>query len=73
MLNDLDRYHLVMDVIDQVPVLRGAAAGLRQEMVEARLEARAWTRRYGTDMPEVADWTSPGCGAPGEQMPTPAD
>ena len=60
MLNDLDRYHLVMDVIDRVPGLAPHAAGLRQEMVDQRSRARAWTRDHGEDMPEVADWTWPG-------------
>ncbi|WP_084497478.1 phosphoketolase family protein [Nocardia amamiensis] len=59
MLNDLDRYHLVMDVIDRVPTLRERAAGLRQEMVDARWTARAWTREHGADIPEVADWAWP--------------
>jgi xylulose-5-phosphate/fructose-6-phosphate phosphoketolase len=59
MLNDLDRYHLVMDVIDRVPALGARAAGLRQEMVDARLTARAWTREHGEDIPEVANWTWP--------------
>ncbi len=44
MLNDLDRFHLVKDVIDRVPGLAARAAHLRQEMDERRLEARAWTR-----------------------------
>jgi xylulose-5-phosphate/fructose-6-phosphate phosphoketolase len=60
MLNDLDRYHLVMDVIDRVPVLGARAAGLRQEMVDARLRARAYTREHGADIPEVARWSWPG-------------
>ncbi|WP_083864815.1 phosphoketolase family protein [Nocardia brevicatena] len=60
MLNDLDRYHLVMDVIDRVPALREQAAGLRQEMVDARRRARTWTREHGEDIPEVANWTWPG-------------
>ncbi|WP_199856570.1 phosphoketolase family protein [Nocardia suismassiliense] len=59
MLNDLDRFHLVMDVIDRVPSLGERAAGLRQEMVDARWEARAWTREHGEDIPEVADWSWP--------------
>ncbi|WP_435592050.1 phosphoketolase family protein [Nocardia sp. bgisy118] len=59
MLNDLDRYHLVMDVIDRVPDLREKAAGLRQEMVDARWRARAWTRANGTDIPCVAEWAWP--------------
>ena len=60
MLNDLDRYHLVMDVIDRVPGLAQQAAHLRQEMVDHRSRARAWTRDHGEDLPEVADWTWPG-------------
>jgi xylulose-5-phosphate/fructose-6-phosphate phosphoketolase len=57
MLNDLDRYHLVMDVIDRVPSLGSRAAALRQQMDDARLRARAWTREHGDDIPEVAGWT----------------
>jgi xylulose-5-phosphate/fructose-6-phosphate phosphoketolase len=60
MLNNLDRYHLVMDVIDRVPGLSGTAADLRQEMVARRVEARAWTREHGDDHPDVRDWTWPG-------------
>jgi len=59
MLNDLDRYHLVIDVIDRVPGLPGSVARLRQEMVDARLRARAWTRERGEDHPDVRDWTWP--------------
>jgi xylulose-5-phosphate/fructose-6-phosphate phosphoketolase len=59
MLNDLDRYHLVMDVIDRVPGVAGQAARLRQEMVDERLRARAWTREYGEDHPDVRDWVWP--------------
>jgi xylulose-5-phosphate/fructose-6-phosphate phosphoketolase len=59
MLNDLDRYHLVIDVIDRVPRLGRNAAGLRQQMVDARLRAREYTRKHGTDIPEVRDWQWP--------------
>ena len=44
MLNDLDRFHLVMDVIDRVPGLAAREAHLRQEMEDSRLAARAWTQ-----------------------------
>jgi len=60
MLNDLDRFHLVMDVIDRVPGLGERAAGLRQEMVDARIRHRAYTREVGDDPPDVRDWTWPG-------------
>jgi xylulose-5-phosphate/fructose-6-phosphate phosphoketolase len=59
MMNDLDRYHLVMDVIDRVPSLRGRLAHLRQEMVDARARARAYTREHGEDVPEISGWTWP--------------
>jgi xylulose-5-phosphate/fructose-6-phosphate phosphoketolase len=59
MLNDLDRYHLVMDVIDRVPGLGERHAGLRQEMADTRLRLRAYTRETGDDAPEVRDWTWP--------------
>jgi xylulose-5-phosphate/fructose-6-phosphate phosphoketolase len=59
MLNDLDRFHLVMDVIDRVPGLGDRAALLRQRMVDARLAARGYTREYGEDVPAVRDWTWP--------------
>jgi xylulose-5-phosphate/fructose-6-phosphate phosphoketolase len=59
MLNDLDRFHLVMDVIDRVPGLGVRAAGLRQEMVDRRLAARQWTRDHGEDDPAVSGWEWP--------------
>ena len=59
MLNDLDRFHLVIDVIDRVPSLGAAAAHLRQRMVDARLQARAYTRAHGEDDPAITDWTWP--------------
>jgi len=57
MLNDLDRFHLVMDVIDRVPGLGSHAAELRQHMVDERLRCRAYTRLEGEDEPQVRDWT----------------
>ena len=59
MLNDLDRFHLVMDVIDRVPSLGSRAATLRQQMADARLAARAYTREYGEDDPAIANWAWP--------------
>jgi xylulose-5-phosphate/fructose-6-phosphate phosphoketolase len=56
MLNDLDRFHLVIDVIDRVPGLADRAGHLRQEMEDARLRARAYAREHGEDSPEVAEW-----------------
>ena len=59
MLNDLDRFHLVMDVIDRVPKLGSRAAHLRQRMVDERLRARQYTRAHGDDAPEIRDWVWP--------------
>jgi xylulose-5-phosphate/fructose-6-phosphate phosphoketolase len=56
MLNDLDRFHLVMDVIDRVDGLATRAAVLRQRMADARLAARRYTRVHGEDDPAIADW-----------------
>jgi len=55
-LNDLDRFHLVMDVIDRVPTLGYRSAQLRQLMRDRRTEHRRYVTRYGQDMPEVRDW-----------------
>ncbi|MFG2576753.1 phosphoketolase [Streptomyces sp. NPDC048481] len=55
--NDLDRYRLVMDVIDRVPGLAVRAAALRQRMVDVRYRHHDWIRAHGADLPEVAEWT----------------
>ncbi|MGB6575233.1 MAG: phosphoketolase family protein [Trebonia sp.] len=56
MLNDLDRFHLVMDVIDRVPGLAGSAGHVRQTMADKRIACRAYTREFGEDAPEIRDW-----------------
>ena len=55
--NDMDRFHLVIDVIDRVPGLARRAATLRQEMVDKLAEHHDYVRRTGEDLPEVSDWT----------------
>jgi xylulose-5-phosphate/fructose-6-phosphate phosphoketolase len=60
--NDLDRFHLVMDVIDRVPELGSRAAALRQQMVDARVQARAYAVEHGDDPAEIRDWTWPYAG-----------
>jgi len=57
MLNDLDRFHLVLDVIDRVPGLRERANDVRQLMQDKRLACRAYTREHGEDAPEITEWT----------------
>ena len=56
MLNDLDRFHLVMDVIDRVAGLGSRAAHIRQQMVDERLRHRQYTREFGDDPPDIRDW-----------------
>jgi xylulose-5-phosphate/fructose-6-phosphate phosphoketolase len=55
-MNDMDRFHLVTDVIDRVPGLGERAAQLRQLMVDTRARHHTWTREHGEDLPEVRDW-----------------
>ena len=57
MLNDLDRFHLVIDVVDRSRAV-DRASRLRQEMIDQRLRCRAWTREHD-DHPDVRDWTGP--------------
>jgi xylulose-5-phosphate/fructose-6-phosphate phosphoketolase len=72
-MNDMDRFHLVMDVIDRVPGLAERAAQLRQQMTDLRTRHHVWIREHGEDMPEVRDWTwssaSPGGTAPPGETP----
>ncbi|POG48455.1 phosphoketolase [Streptomyces sp. ZL-24] len=55
--NDLDRYRLVMDVIDRVPGLGVRAVAVRQAMADTRTRHHAWIREHGVDLPEVAEWS----------------
>ena len=59
MLNDTDRFHLVIDAIDRVPGLGSRAAHLRQHMVDERLRHRAYTRETGDDTEDVRNWVWP--------------
>jgi xylulose-5-phosphate/fructose-6-phosphate phosphoketolase len=54
--NDMDRYRLVMDVIDRTPGLSVRATGVRQAMEDVRTRHHSWVREHGTDLPEVAEW-----------------
>lgn len=55
--NDLDRYRLVMDVVDRVPGLGVRAVPVRQAAADVRTRHHAWIREHGTDLPEAEDWT----------------
>ncbi|TCC50355.1 phosphoketolase family protein [Kribbella pittospori] len=55
-LNNLDRYHLAMDVIDRVPALGTRAVATRQYFADQRTRHRAYVTKYGEDLPEVREW-----------------
>jgi xylulose-5-phosphate/fructose-6-phosphate phosphoketolase len=59
-LNDLDRFHLAIDVIDRVPRLRDVAAHLKQMLQDKLIDHRHYVVRHGDDMPEVKNWKWPG-------------
>ncbi|HZI47876.1 MAG TPA: phosphoketolase family protein, partial [Pyrinomonadaceae bacterium] len=58
-LNDLDRFHLVMDVIDRIPKLESAGAHVSQQMQDKRFEHKRYIYEHGEDMPEIRDWKWP--------------
>ena len=55
-LNDLDRFHLVADVIDRVPGLGTRAAYVKQALRDKLIDHKAYIRKYGQDMPEIRNW-----------------
>ena len=55
-LNDLDRFHLVGDVIDRLPQLGPKAAHVKQGLRDKLIEHKDYIRKYGEDLPEIRDW-----------------
>ncbi|WP_275096891.1 phosphoketolase [Sedimenticola hydrogenitrophicus] len=58
-MNDLDRYHLVADVVDRVPRLRQRAAHVKQFVRDKLIDHKYYIREYGEDMPEIRNWVWP--------------
>jgi xylulose-5-phosphate/fructose-6-phosphate phosphoketolase len=58
--NDLDRFHLVGDVIDWVPKLGYMAAYAKQKVRDKLIDHKQYITSHGEDMPEVRDWKWPG-------------
>jgi xylulose-5-phosphate/fructose-6-phosphate phosphoketolase len=58
-LNDLDRFHLVMDVMHRVPKMHDRSAHIKQAMRDRLIEHKQYIERHGEDMPEIRDWTWP--------------
>jgi xylulose-5-phosphate/fructose-6-phosphate phosphoketolase len=55
-LNDLDRFHLVIDTVDRLPQLSGKAAYIKQAMRDKLIEHKLYITEHGEDMPEIRDW-----------------
>ncbi|MHB1300475.1 MAG: phosphoketolase family protein [Burkholderiales bacterium] len=58
-LNELDRFHLVMDAMDRVPSLHQRAPHISQKMRDRLVEHNEYIEKHGEDMPEIAEWTWP--------------
>jgi xylulose-5-phosphate/fructose-6-phosphate phosphoketolase len=54
--NDMDRFHLVTDVINRVPKLGYHAAYVKQAMRDKLIEHKEYITTYGDDLPEIRDW-----------------
>jgi xylulose-5-phosphate/fructose-6-phosphate phosphoketolase len=59
MLNETSRFHLVIDVIDRVPSLRGKGAHIKEEMKNAIIDHLHYAHEHGTDRPDIVNWTWP--------------
>jgi xylulose-5-phosphate/fructose-6-phosphate phosphoketolase len=55
-LNDLDRFHLVMDTIDRLPQTKAAGAALKGKLAAKLAEHRQYIQEHGQDLPEIRNW-----------------
>jgi xylulose-5-phosphate/fructose-6-phosphate phosphoketolase len=58
-MNEIDRFHLAMDVIERVPALGHKAAYFKQHLRDKLLDHKAYTHEVGDDLPEIKNWTWP--------------
>ena len=58
-LNNLDRFHLVMDVMDRVPKMHARAAHIKQQMRDRLSEHTRYIHQRGEDLPEIRNWKWP--------------
>ncbi|MDU6377142.1 MAG: hypothetical protein E6575_24175, partial [Bradyrhizobium sp.] len=58
-LNELDRFHLAIEVIERVPGLSVSAAHVKQTFRDALIEHTRYVREHGEDMPAIRDWVWP--------------
>jgi xylulose-5-phosphate/fructose-6-phosphate phosphoketolase len=56
-LNDLDRFHLVIDTIDRLPQTGAPGAELQRQLREKLIEHKRYINQHGRDMPEIRSWT----------------
>ena len=55
-LNDMDRFHLAMDVIDRLPHAGSKGAYLKQQLQDKLIEHKRYIERFGQDLPEIRNW-----------------
>jgi len=63
-LNELDRFHLVMEAIDRLPQTGEPGIYLKQQLKDKLIEHKQYIDQYGQDLPEIRNWKWPGAARP---------